>query len=156
MKGKRHLSGTFAIGGAAVNDSYIRHYEGPRNQALTTPLEFFDLLNDRWGFTLDGASDDHNTLLPKHSTSEVPLPWEGERVFCNPPWSDIAPFVELAATAEFACLLVPARANCRWFHRALALGAKPEFWLGKLRFGASRWNSPVDCLLLLFGKEEHR
>jgi hypothetical protein len=131
---------------------YVDHYQGERKQDRRTPKEFFDKLNSRFGFTLDGAATSENSLLPKYSTETAPVPWEGERVFCNPPWSNIRPFVELASKADAACLLVPARTNCKWFHRALELGAKTEFWQGKLSFDGP-WNSPIDCLLLLWGNE---
>lgn len=112
----------------------------------------FDRLNREYGFDLDGAADATNGLLMDASTADDPQSWIGRRVFCNPPWSNIRPFVELAATAELAVLLVPARTNARWFHRALELGAVPRFFLGKPRFGDAKWNSPVDCLLLLFAE----
>jgi hypothetical protein len=129
---------------------YVKHYEGERKQDRPTPREFFEKLHARFRFTVDGAAnpDGSNSMLPRWFAAYQS--WEGERVFCNPPWSDIAPFVLLASTAEFACLLVPARTNCRWFHKALELGAKPDFFLGKPNFGGP-WNSPVDCVLLLFG-----
>ena len=129
--------------------SYVKHYEGERKQDRRTPKVFFDGLHSRFSFTLDGASSPDNALLPRFSTEAEPLPWRGERVFCNPPWGNIPPFVELAYESDFACLLVPARVNARWFHRALELGAKPEYWKGKLNF-SGQWNSPVDCLLLIF------
>lgn len=78
------------------------------------------------------------------------MAWEGRRVFCNPPWSNIAPFVEQAAAAQAAVLIVPARTNSRWFHRALELGASVRFFLGRPKFSDGKWNSPVDCLLLVF------
>ena len=134
-----------------TNPRYISHYLGPRKQDLRTPRTFFDKLNEKYRFTLDGAATSENALLPRYSTENFPKSWQGERVFCNPPWSSIRPFVEMAPIAEFACLLVPARTNCKWFHRALELGAKPEFFLSKLNFGGKH-NSPVDCLLLLFGQ----
>jgi hypothetical protein len=132
--------------------AYIDHYAGPRKQDLTTPATLFDGLHREYGFTLDGAASHENALLPRYSTIEAPLPWVGERVFCNPPWSNIRPFIELAATAALAVLLVPARCNAKWFHRALELGAKVRCFLGKPRFGNSKWNSPVDCVLLVFGE----
>jgi len=113
----------------------------------------FAWLDGEYGFTLDGAADSETALLPRFSAFDDHRSWAQERVFCNPPWSNIAPFVELAATAELAVLLVPARVNARWFHRALALGARPRFFQGKLRFGQAKWNSPVDCLLLIWGVE---
>ncbi len=131
---------------------YVDHYQGERKQDRRTPRAFFEKLNGRFGFTLDGAATAENALLPRFSTEQAPVSWEGERVFCNPPWSDVRPFVELAPTAKVACLLVPARTNCKWFHRALELGGKPEFFLGKLNFSA-KWNSPIDCVLLVWEKQ---
>lgn len=131
---------------------YVDHYQGERKQDRRTPKEFFAKLHDEYQFTLDGAATAENALLPRFSSAEAPISWKGERVFCNPPWSDIPPFIEQMPNAEFSCLLVPARTNCKWFHRALDLGAKPEFFKGKLSFSGP-WNSPIDCLLLLFGKE---
>jgi DNA N-6-adenine-methyltransferase (Dam) len=128
---------------------YVGWYGGARRQDWTTPAAIFDPLHAEFAFDLDGAADG-NALLPDASTPEAPVAWAGRRVFCNPPWSAIAPFVELAAEAEVAVLLVPARVNARWFHRALALGAEPRFFVGKPRFGGAKWNSPVDCLLLVW------
>jgi len=108
------------------------------------------MLNKEYHFTLDGAASAENALLARFSSEGEFWPWAGERVFCNPPWSNIAPFVEHAATARLAVLLVPARTNAKWFHRALELGAKPRFFVGKPRFRGAKWNSPVDCLLLVW------
>jgi len=131
---------------------YVGHYQGQRRQDWCTPQAIFDKMHAEYRFTLDGASDGTNGLLPRASTAEKPIPWAGERVFCNPPWSNIAPFVEQAKNAKCAVLLVPARTNCKWFHRTLDLGATPRFFPGKPKFKGAKWNSPVDCVLLVFGK----
>jgi len=130
---------------------YINHYQGPRKQDRRTPAMFFHLLDRKFKFTMDGAATKRNALKPKFSSKRTQTPWTGERVFCNPPWGNIPPFIELAATADLAVLLVPARVNAKWFHRALSIGGRPQFWLGKLKFSGP-WNSPVDCLLLIFEK----
>lgn len=140
---------------------YVEWYGKGRQQNWTTPRDIFDPLHAEFSFTMDGASEPGNGLLPRASTKDSPIPWSGERVFCNPPWSDIAPFVEMAATAELAVLLVPARANVRWFHRALELGAMPRFFKGRPKFGngplgQKGHNSPVDCLLLVFSAASTR
>lgn len=115
----------------------------------------FDQLHEEYRFTMDGASEPGLGLLSKASTADNPLLWAGERVFCNPPWSNIPPFIDMAATAELAVLLVPARTNAKWFHRALGLGAAPRFFVGRPSFGnapdgTKGHNSPVDCVLLVF------
>ena len=134
---------------------YLDWYGGERRQSWQTPPAFFERLNDEFHFTMDGASEPGNGLLDKASTAEDPLSWEGERVFCNPPWSNIKPFVELAATANLAVLLVPARTNSRWFHRALELGAEVRYFLGKPKFVGAKHTSPVDCVLLVFARYRH-
>jgi hypothetical protein len=133
---------------------YVQWYGKARHQDWQTPPDFFAQLDNKYGFDLDGAASTENALLPDASTVEAQIPWTGRRVFCNPPWSDIASFLEYGPHAELAVFLVPARTNARWFHRALALGARVEFFQGKpkfLRNGEAKWNSPVDCLLLVFG-----
>ncbi len=143
---------------AAPAIAYVDWYAGSRKQNWRTPRALFDELHAEYGFTMDGASEPGNGLLPKASTVETPLPWTGERVFCNPPWSDIPPFLDLAAKADLAVLLVPARTNARWFHRAIALGAAARFFPGRPKFegapeGNKGHNSPIDCLLLVFKKQ---
>ena len=127
---------------------YVQHYAGARRQDWRTPRALFDALNAEFVFDLDGAASDRNALLT--DWSDYALTWQGRRVFCNPPWAAIAPFVDLAGTADLAVLLVPARVNSRWFHRALELGAEVRYFLGRPRFDDGGGSSPVDCLLLVF------
>ena len=136
---------------AGAAPRYIDHFKAERKQDLTTPREFFDKLHARFRFTMDGAATAQNALLPCFSSEGYLLSWHSERVFCNPPWSNIRHFIDQAPLAELAVFLVPARVNAKWFHRALELGGVPEFFCGKLKFGDSKWNSPVDCLLIKFG-----
>jgi phage N-6-adenine-methyltransferase len=133
--------------------SYSDWYQKDRWQLWQTPRSIFDPLNVEFQFNLDGAASEGNSLLPESSTTDRQVSWVGRRVFCNPPWSGIPPFVEAAAGAEAAVLLVPARTNARWFHRALELGAEPRFFLGRPRFEGKPTigNSPVDCLFLIWG-----
>jgi len=133
---------------------YVDWYGKERRQNWQTPPAIFDPLNAEYRFTMDGASEPGNGLLPKSSTADDPLSWAGERVFCNPPWSNIAPFLEKAPEAEVAVFLVPARTNARWFHRALELGARPRYFKPKPKFVGAPHVSPVDCVLLVFDKRE--
>jgi hypothetical protein len=131
--------------------SYVDWYGGERRQSWATPRTVFEPLHAEFGFTLDGASEPGNGLVPRASTADAPLPWKGERVFCNPPWSNIRPFLEHAPDAELAVFLVPARTNARWFHRALELGGVPRFFKPKPKFVGAKHVSPVDCVLIVFG-----
>lgn len=146
------MSGHLSEHGAEPGEArpYVAWYGGKRSQTWRTPREFFQTLDARYGFTMDGAATRGNALLTIASTPEEPRSWDGERVFCNPPWSNIQPFVELAAKADFAVLLVPARTNARWFHRALELGATTRYFPGRITFVGAKGQCPVDCLLLIF------
>lgn len=138
------------ISDVGSSSAYVQWYGKSRRQNWRTPAAFFEKLHAEFNFTLDGASEPGNGLLPLSSTAAAPVSWRGHRVFCNPPWSNIAPFLESAAVADLAVLLVPARANAKWFHRALALGARPRFFLGRIKFTGAKHNCPVDCCLLVF------
>jgi len=139
----------------ADGGTYIDWYGKGRQQNWRTPHGLFSALHGEFGFTLDGASEPGNGLLPLASTADEPISWTGHRVFCNPPWSNIRPFVDQAPWAELAVFLVPARTNVAWFHHALALGATCRFFPGRPKFElpdhtGNGHNSPVDCLLLVF------
>ena len=54
-----------------------------------TPQAFFDQLNEEFHFTLDPCADAQNHKCDRYFTKEqngLVQSWEGERVFCNPPY----------------------------------------------------------------------
>ena len=54
-----------------------------------TPQAFFDQLNEEFHFTLDPCDDAQNHKCDRYFTKEqngLVQSWEGERVFCNPPY----------------------------------------------------------------------
>lgn len=64
-----------------------------------TKREFFDKLDQRFGFTLDVAAAPHNAKVERYFTREddgLKQSWQGERVWCNPPWSDCLTWVRKA------------------------------------------------------------
>lgn len=134
--------------------AYVDWYGKQRTQNWRTPRYLFDPLHAEFGFTLDGASEPGNGLLPTASTADHPIDWTGHRVFCNPPWSNIRAFIEQAPDADLAVFLVPARTNVAWFHRALELGATPRFFRKRPKFVGAPYNCPVDCMLLVFSMTE--
>jgi len=89
----------------------------------TTPPEVFGPLHQRFGFTLDVAASPDNARCARYYTSAdngLVLPWAGESVWCNPPFSRIRPWV-VKAWNEFAktrgiVMLVPAnRTEQEWW-----------------------------------------
>ena len=65
-----------------------------------TPQAFFDKLNDEFHFTLDPCATPQNAKCAHYFTKEndgLIQSWQGERVFCNPPYGrEIGKWVEKA------------------------------------------------------------
>ena len=64
-----------------------------------TPSELFLPLHREFDFTVDVASSEENFLLPRHYTKDdngLDRSWESERVWCNPPYSNLYPWVRKA------------------------------------------------------------
>lgn len=112
------------------------------------PVEDFAPLQRRFQFTIDAAAGEHNTKLPRwFSVAHCGLrnSWAGERVYCNPPYSDIEPWLA-KANSELDCplivMLLPAnRTDLGWWHRHVeAFRDRPgsrlrvEFICSRLRF----------------------
>lgn len=93
----------------------------PKVDDRATPPELFDPLNERFRFTIDVAASAHNTKCERFYSIEdngLEQSWAGERVWCNPPYSDIRPWVAKAwgSCAELVVMLVPAnRTEQAWW-----------------------------------------
>lgn len=114
-----------------------------------TDPDLFAKLNRRFHFTLDVAAAPHNAKLPRYFTrlmDGLAQSWEGERVWCNPPYSNIRPWVEKAwqERAELVVMLLPAnRTEQGWWHDliepfrdkgSLESRLRVEFLRGRPRF----------------------
>lgn len=116
------------------------------DRALTP--DDFSAFNRRFRFTVDAAATPENAKLRRFWTKAengLLQPWAGERVYCNPPYSDIAPWVRKAWSeriAELAVLLLPAnRTEQGWWQELIEpfrdrTGSvlTTEFLPGRLRF----------------------
>jgi phage N-6-adenine-methyltransferase len=135
-----------------------------------TPVELFAALNRRFGFTVDAAALPYNAKLPRFWTPEVDglaQNWAGERVWCNPPFSDIEPWLVKGrhGGAELAVLLIPAnRTELAWWQehvepeRDRGGRLRVEFLSGRIRFGIGTaaplpgTRPPFGCCLLIWGE----
>jgi phage N-6-adenine-methyltransferase len=142
----------------------------PEVDNLETPWDFFTPLHERFGFTVDVAALPHNAKCERYFTPAqdgLKRSWAGERVWCNPPYSNIEPWVEKANTSNAAIvvMLLPAnRTEQGWWQRQVEppriRGAiRVEFLPGRLRFikyGHDRvepnQRPPFGCCLLIWGK----
>ena len=74
-----------------------------------TPYRLFKNLHREFIFSLDGAATEHDTLLPRFTDDIHNQSWVGEKVFCNPPYSDTKTFLIKASEADLAVFLIPYR-----------------------------------------------
>lgn len=106
-----------------------------------TPQSLFDQLDEEFHFTLDAASNDQNAKCEHHYTVEnsgLEHSWEGETVFCNPPYGrNIGDWIRKASQEAskpdtLVVLLVPARTDTRWFQNHILHRAEVRFLPGRL------------------------
>lgn len=137
-------------------------------------VEDFGPLHERFRFTIDAAASSTNARLPRYWTKDddaLERSWAGERVWCNPPYSNIEPWVVKAwgesVSAGVIVMLLPAnRTEQGWWQRhvettrdrALTL-LRVEFLPGRMRFdrpgaviGPKGDRPPFGCCLLIWGK----
>jgi phage N-6-adenine-methyltransferase len=91
----------------------------------THPVHFAQFDEDFGPFTLDVAAAAHNAKCDRFFTLEtngLAQSWAGERVWCNPPYSDIEPWIRKAwlehpNTDGIVMLLPNNRCEQRWWQR---------------------------------------
>lgn len=136
-----------------------------------TPLNLWIPWNDRWQFTLDAAASDDNHLCDRYFTLEddgLTQSWHGERVWCNPPYSDIPAWVSKARTeahgAPLIVMMLPAnRTEQRWWQEHIEPfrdNGGPlvtEFLPRRINFGSrdnlgawSASSAPFGCVLVVW------
>ncbi|MBH9610676.1 DNA N-6-adenine-methyltransferase [Escherichia coli] len=84
-----------------------RHHGG--SDDWRTPYRLFRNLHREFSFSMDGAATEHDALLPRFTDDIHNQSWVGERVFCNPPYSDTKTFLVKASEADLAVFLIPYR-----------------------------------------------
>lgn len=119
-----------------------------------TPKSLFDYYNNIYHFDLDSASSDYNHLCDYYFTeynSGLDNEWFGN-VWCNPPYSNIYPFVKKAAEYRgLTVLLLPSRTGSKWFHDlVLPFASNIIFIKGRLKFSESKQNAPFDSMIVIF------
>ncbi|HBB2766449.1 TPA: DNA methylase [Escherichia coli] len=90
-----------------------KHHGG--SDCWRTPPLLFRNLHREYSFSLDGAATEHDTLLPRFTDDISRQSWDGERVFCNPPYSDIPSFLIKASEADLAVFLIPYRPHTTYW-----------------------------------------
>lgn len=129
-----------------------------KSDEWSTPKELFDELNKEFEFTLDPCSTDDNHLCDKYYTIQengLIQGWESERVFCNPPYSEIAKWCEKAFYESkhpntLIVMLIPSRTDTRYFHDYISHRTEIRFVKGRLKFGNSKNSAPFPSMIVIF------
>lgn len=102
------------------------------NDHCRTPRWLYDALDIEFAFDLDPC--------PLHLAPTVDglqLDWTGRRVFCNPPYSDILPWVDKALESQaLTVFLIPARFDARWCRNLREAKAEFRFFARAFNFEA--------------------
>lgn len=129
------------------------------NIEWATPQEVFDKLNEEFHFTLDPCALPSNAKCAKFYTpSEDGLAqnWEGESVFCNPPYGrQLEAWVRKCREESWkqktkVVMLIPARTDTKWFHEHIYNKAEIRFIKGRLKFGGSKNYAPFPSMIVIF------
>ena len=159
------------VGFKAKNHQQQVLTRGPRTDIddRATTLDVFEPLHRRFAFTIDVAAAAHNTKLDRYYTVDddgLAQDWAGERVWCNPPYSNIEPWCAKAweSRAELVVMLLPAnRTEQGWWQRHIEPrrdrpgGPRVEFLPGRIRFLkpgqeriAANERPPFGCCLVIW------
>lgn len=125
-----------------------------------TPQALFDELDAVHHFTLDPCSTHGNAKCAKHYTEEddgLAQSWEGETVFCNPPYGrEIGKWVRKCAEESRhakVVMLIPARTDTAYFHDYIYGRAEVTFLRGRLKFergGVALQGAPFPSMIVEF------
>lgn len=129
-----------------------------KSDEWSTPKDLYEELDKEFNFTLDPCSTNDNCKCLKHFTIEddgLTKNWGGERVFCNPPYSNIAEWVKKAYRESIkentlVVLLIPARTDTKYFQDYIYHRSEIRFIRGRLKFGESKNPAPFPSMIVIF------
>ena len=127
-----------------------------------TPDELVQWLNQSFQFTLDVAASHDNHKCERYFTIEdegLAQSWEGERVWMNPPYSNVTAWMERAYRASreeraTVVALVAARTDTRWWQDwVIGKANEIEFLAGRVTFsrpGKGANTAPFPSALVIY------
>lgn len=111
-----------------------------------TPAGLYAELDAEFHFTLDPCP-----LGDSQIWDGALMSWEGQRVFCNPPYGrGVDRWLAKAPTAECAVYLLPARTDTAWFHDYALKADEIRFVRGRLKFGSATNSAPFPSVILVY------
>ena len=123
-------------------------------QNWATPWELFNKLDQRFDFTIDGAAEADNTkcsrfISPEQNAHKAVL--STETIFCNPPYSDMLPWVRtFIRWSEYneVVVLCQDRTDTIWWRELVAAASEVAFLYGRVNFIGPKPETIEERLLL--------
>ena len=126
----------------------------PEKDERGTPRDLFLSWHQRYNFTVDVAASDTNHKLPRYYTKQqdgLAQSWKGERVWCNPPYSRIRPWLQKAINENvLAVFLLPATTDVAWFHDLVLPFMEVHFLRGRIKFEGFEQGANFGNLIAVF------
>lgn len=130
-----------------------------------TPIDFFNILDEEFHFSLDPCADHNNHKCDKYYTKEqdgLSQDWGGNSVFCNPPYGRESTARWIKKCSEEArkpnttvVMLIPSRTDTKAFHEYIYGKAEIRFVKGRLKFGGSKYGAPFPSMIVIFRGEHN-
>lgn len=128
-----------------------------KSEEWDTPKNFFNELNKEFQFTLDPCATSENAKCKRFFTKEqdgLKQSWNGETVFCNPPYGRaIKDWVKKAheevVKGATVVLLIPARTDTAYFHDFIYGKHEIRFIRGRLHFNESKTPAPFPSMIVV-------
>jgi len=117
-----------------------------------TPEVLFNNLMREFNFDCDVAASNENKLCLSYITEEEDALKSGRywgwSNWCNPPYSDITPWVSMAIKQHLKgksiVMLVPSDTSVKWFKRAYESCNEVRFISGRLSFISAKTQKPIN------------
>lgn len=128
-----------------------------------TPPELFQVLNSEFWFDMDAAATEDNTFCRHFISPEqdalVTL-WDRNRVWCNPPYSLIGPFVQRAYEQHLAhkntiVMLIPTYTDPKYWRDYVTKAHEVRHLVGRVQFvdgnlGKKRMSARFPSSIVIF------
>lgn len=137
-------------------DSNLMIHFSSKTDLWATPQEFFDNLNQEFGFDLDVCALPENAKCDRYYSPEVDglkQEWRG-MCWMNPPYGrEIGKWMgkayESSLLGATVVCLVPARTDTKWWHD-FAMKGEIRFIRGRLKFGNAQHAAPFPSAVVIF------
>lgn len=113
----------------------------------TTPIEFYEELNEKFKFNFDPC--------PIGGKDGLKIEWR-ERNYINPPYGKeisnwLLKGILESQKGKLCVFLLPVRTDTKWFHNLVLPFAKEILFIkGRLKFGKSKNSAPFPSMVIIF------